>query len=88
VVVLSVTEGEDKPLKYPHMFQHARAMILNKIDLLPHLTFDVTKCLEFAHQVNPNLQVFQVSATTGEGLQHWYDWVTSQINALNRQGDP
>lgn len=86
VVVLSVTEGEDKPLKYPHMFQHASVMILNKIDLLSHLTFNVATCLEFAHRVNPNLQVFQVSATTGEGLQHWYDWVTAQINASNRQG--
>ncbi len=85
VVILSVTEGEDKPLKYPHMFQHASIMILNKIDLLPHLTFDVAKCLEFAHMVNPGLQIFQVSATTGEGLHNWYDWVTSQIRPSNQQ---
>ena len=85
VVILSVTEGEDKPLKYPHMFQHATIMILNKIDLLPHLTFNVAQCLEFAHMVNPGLQVFQVSATTGEGLQNWYDWVISQIRPSNRQ---
>lgn len=85
VVILSVTEGEDKPLKYPHMFQHASIMILNKIDLLPHLTFDVAKCLEFAHMVNPGLQIFQVSAATGEGLRNWYDWVTLQIKASNRQ---
>ncbi|MDT3779879.1 hydrogenase nickel incorporation protein HypB [Nitrospira sp. MA-1] len=85
VVVFSVTEGEDKPLKYPHMFQHASVMILNKIDLLPHLTFDVKTCLEFAHKVNPKLQVFQLSAITGEGLQHWYDWVTSQIKNSKKQ---
>lgn len=75
IVILSVTEGEDKPLKYPHMFQHSGLMILNKIDLLPHLTFDVAKCLTFARMVNPQLPVLQVSATTGEGLQDWYGWV-------------
>jgi len=85
VVILSVTEGEDKPLKYPHMFKNATTMILNKIDLLPYLRFDVTKCLEFAHRVNPGLQVFQVSASTGEGLQNWYGWVTSQIKNSNQQ---
>ena len=85
VVILSVTEGEDKPLKYPHMFKQASIMILNKIDLLPHLTFDVSKCLKFAHMVNPGLQVFQVSATTGEGLHNWYDWVTSQIKPSQQQ---
>lgn len=85
VVILSVTEGEDKPLKYPHMFKNATTMILNKIDLLPYLTFDVSKCLEFAHMVNPGLQVFQVSATTGEGLQNWYGWVTSQIKNSPQQ---
>lgn len=86
VVILSVTEGEDKPLKYPHMFKNASMMILNKIDLLPHLTFAVSKCLEFAHLVNPGLQVIQVSATTGEGLHNWYDWVTSQIKLSKQQG--
>ena len=85
VVILSVTEGEDKPLKYPHMFKKAGIMILNKIDLLPHLRFDVSKCLEFAHMVNPGLQVFQVSATTGQGLQNWYDWVTSQVKTPEHQ---
>ncbi|HQU28778.1 MAG TPA: hydrogenase nickel incorporation protein HypB, partial [Nitrospirales bacterium] len=85
VVILSVTEGEDKPLKYPHMFKNATTMILNKIDLLPYLTFDVAKCLEFANMVNPGLQVFQVSAITGEGLQHWYDWVALQIKPSQHQ---
>lgn len=83
VVILSVTEGEDKPLKYPHMFKNARMMIINKIDLLPYVFFDVTKCLEYAHLVNPGIEVLQVSATTGEGLQKWYDWVNSQVRALH-----
>jgi len=85
VMILSVTEGEDKPLKYPHMFKHASIMLMNKIDLLPYLTFDVSKCLEYAHMVNPGLRVFQVSATTGEGLQNWYGWVTSQIKNSPQQ---
>ncbi|PJG83064.1 hydrogenase nickel incorporation protein HypB [Caviibacterium pharyngocola] len=75
VVILSVTEGEDKPLKYPHMFAAAELMILNKIDLLPYLNFDVEKCLAYAKQVNPNIRVIQLSATTGEGLAQWLDWL-------------
>jgi hydrogenase nickel incorporation protein HypB len=82
IVILSVTEGEDKPLKYPHMFQHAGLMILNKIDLLPHLSFDVDACLKFARMVNPRLPVLQVSATTGEGLQDWYGWIKAQKDEL------
>jgi hydrogenase nickel incorporation protein HypB len=90
VVVLSVTEGEDKPLKYPHMFQASEIMILNKIDLLPYLSFDVAKCLHYARQVNPELKVFQVSATQGEGLPDWYAWVREQADAeagVARSGD-
>ncbi|MFM6912547.1 MAG: hydrogenase nickel incorporation protein HypB, partial [Dolichospermum sp.] len=67
VVILSVTEGEDKPIKYPYMFRSSDIMILTKIDLLPYLNFDVQRCLEYAKQVNPNMQIFQVSSTTGEG---------------------
>lgn len=78
VVILSTTEGEDKPLKYPHIFQASTIMILNKIDLLPHLTFDVDKCLDYARMVNPHIRIFQVSATTGAGMQSWYDWVQTQ----------
>jgi len=74
-VVASVTEGEDKPLKYPHMFAAADALVLNKVDLLPHLSFDVGAFLAHAHQVNPKLRVFPVSAQTGEGLVSWYDWL-------------
>lgn len=75
VVVLSVTEGEDKPLKYPQMFHAADIMLLNKIDLLPHLDFDVEKCLEMARRVSPGIRIFQLSAKTGEGMAKWYEWL-------------
>jgi hydrogenase nickel incorporation protein HypB len=74
-VVLSVTEGEDKPLKYPYMFRACRLMILNKIDLLPHVQFDVERCVAYARRVNPSIEVIRVSATTGEGLDDWYAWL-------------
>ena len=80
VAILSVTEGEDKPAKYPHMFRAANIMILNKIDLLPHLSFDVDACIKHAQSVNPNIKVFQVSATSGEGMGIWYQWIKDQIN--------
>lgn len=80
VVILSVTEGEDKPIKYPYMFRSSDIMILTKIDLLPYLQFDVQRCLEYAKQVNPKIQVFQVSATTGEGLEGLYNWLSQQVN--------
>ncbi|CAM4035664.1 hydrogenase nickel incorporation protein HypB [Roseateles saccharophilus] len=75
VVVLSVTEGEDKPLKYPDMFAAAELMLLNKVDLLPHLRFDVQRCIAAARQVNPALQVIQLSATSGEGMDEWLAWL-------------
>ncbi len=78
VVILSVTEGEDKPLKYPHMFRAAEVMILNKTDLLPHVDFDVDRAIENARAVNPDIAVLQVSARTGEGLQAWYGWLREQ----------
>jgi hydrogenase nickel incorporation protein HypB len=80
VVILSVTEGEDKPIKYPHMFRAAEMMILTKIDLLPYVKFDVHRCIEYAQQVNPKMQIFQVSATTGEGLENWYSWLTQKVS--------
>ncbi|MEH1808321.1 hydrogenase nickel incorporation protein HypB [Nostoc sp.] len=79
VVILSVTEGEDKPIKYPHMFRASDVMIITKIDLLPYVDFDVQKCIEYAVQVNPKIQIFQVSATTGVGLDNWYKWVTESL---------
>jgi hydrogenase nickel incorporation protein HypB len=78
VVVLSVTEGEDKPLKYPDMFAAADLMLLNKSDLLPHLSFDVGKCLAYALKVNPNLQTLVVSAQTGEGMAAFYAWIEAR----------
>lgn len=75
VAILSVTEGEDKPIKYPDMFHAADLLLLNKIDLLPYLDFDIEKCIEYARRVNPGIQVLQVSATTGEGLADWYQWI-------------
>jgi hydrogenase nickel incorporation protein HypB len=71
-VLLSVTEGEDKPLKYPHMFLDSEVMILTKTDLLPHVPFDLDRCLAYARQVNPRLEIVQLSAISGEGLDAWY----------------
>lgn len=82
VAILSVTEGEDKPIKYPHMFRASQVMILTKIDLLPYVQFDVQRCLDYARQVNPKMQIFQVSASTGEGLEAWYNWLESQSQQL------
>jgi len=79
VVVLSVTEGEDKPLKYPDMFAAADLMLLNKADLLPHLDFDISACLAAALRVNPHIQVLTVSARTGEGLAAFYAWIEARI---------
>jgi len=79
VAILSVTEGEDKPIKYPHMFRAADVMILNKIDLLPYLNFNVEDCIEYARTVNPNIKVFQLSAMSGEGMEDWYNWLKEQV---------
>lgn len=76
VVVLSVTEGEDKPLKYPDMFHAAELMILNKIDLLPYLDFDVEKCIDYARRINPRIKVLQLSVKTGQGMNEWLQWLT------------
>lgn len=82
VVILSVTEGEDKPLKYPDMFAASSLMILNKTDLLPYLKFDVARCIEYARRVNPGIQVLQLSATSGEGMAAWLDWIESSRSGL------
>ncbi|MEP6696760.1 MAG: hydrogenase nickel incorporation protein HypB [Pseudonocardiales bacterium] len=81
IVIMSVTEGDDKPLKYPQMFRAARLMVINKVDLLPYVTFDVRRCIDFARQVNPALQTLQVSATRGDGLDSWYGWLRAQLPA-------
>jgi hydrogenase nickel incorporation protein HypB len=78
VAVLSVTEGEDKPAKYPHMFRAAEIMILNKIDLLPYVKFDVDACISHALSVNPKIRVIKLSATSGENLSEWYHWLKQE----------
>lgn len=88
VVILSVTEGEDKPLKYPHMFRAAGLMLLNKIDLLPYLRFDVERCIASALEVNPGIRVLQVSATSGEGMDAWYDWLRMELSSRRRPAAP
>jgi len=82
VVILSVTEGEDKPLKYPDMFNAAGLMLLNKTDLLPYLQFDVDQCIAYAQRVNPGIKILQVSATTGEGMQAWYAWLRETYQSI------
>lgn len=79
VVVVSTTEGEDKPLKYPAMFRNATAMIINKIDLLPHLTTDITVLQRNALQINPSLEIFATSCTTAAGIREWCEWIRSHL---------
>ncbi len=79
VAVLSVTEGEDKPLKYPQMFQAADLLLVNKIDLLPYLRFDLEQCKAFARQVNPHIEIFELSCQSGAGMQRWYDWLAMGV---------
>ena len=78
VVMLSVTEGEDKPLKYPDIFYAADLMIINKIDLLPYVDFNMEQCIAYAKQINPNLIIIKLSATKGDGLSEWVQWIKAQ----------
>jgi len=78
VVVLSAAEGDDKPLKYPSMFFKSSLMVLNKIDLLPHVAFDVAAARTNAHRVHPGMDVVELSCTTGEGFDRWRDWLHKQ----------
>lgn len=81
VVILSITEGENKPLKYPHIFREAELMLINKIDLLPYVSFDVEKCIEYAKKINPAINILTTSALTSNGLNEWYNWLLNkQIN--------
>jgi hydrogenase nickel incorporation protein HypB len=77
VAILSVTEGDDKPIKYPHMFQAASLLLINKIDLLPHVDFKLDSCLDYARKINPGIEIMTLSATTGEGLEAWFDWISA-----------
>jgi hydrogenase nickel incorporation protein HypB len=87
VVTVSVTEGDDKPIKYPHMFRAAEMMILNKIDLLPYVQFDEQRCFAHARAVNPAIRVMRLSATRGDGLTDWYAWLLHE-RAARRAREP
>jgi hydrogenase nickel incorporation protein HypB len=84
VVVMSVTEGADKPLKYPHMFRTADLVLLNKIDLLPYVDFDMNAWGDAVRRVRPEAEVLSVSATRGDGLQAWYGWLRSRRQPVAR----
>lgn len=79
-MILSVTEGEDKPAKYPLMFHKSKVLLINKIDLLPYVDCSVEKIREEALKINPGMTIFEVSCKTGEGLDAWYDWVREEVN--------
>ena len=87
VVILSVTEGEDKPIKYPDLFHAADLLLVNKVDLLPHLDFDVEAAVAFAHRVRPGLEVIRVSATTGVGFEAWLAWLDRGVAAARAARD-
>ena len=81
VVIISITEGEDKPIKYPDMFYGSQVCIINKIDLLPYLKFDIEKLKDYAKKVNPNLVFFEVSAYTGQGMEAWYNFLKKSLKS-------
>ena len=85
VVILSVAEGDDKPLKYPHMFQAAQMMILNKTDLAPHVDFDPERAVANALRVNPSISTLRLSARTGEGLDRWYGWLRGELARVHER---
>lgn len=87
VVVTSVTDGDDKPLKYPHMFRAGDVLLVNKIDLLPYVRFDRDRCLTFAREMNPRICTFEVSATRGDGLDAWYGWLRQRAAQAHRVGE-
>ena len=81
VVLLSTTEGDDKPLKYPAMFRNASVLVVNKVDLVPYVNCDLARLVGHALSINPGLRVFQVSCTTGQGLDEWCAWLSAQVAA-------
>lgn len=82
IVILSVAEGDNKPLKYPDMFRSADLMILTKLDLLPYIEFDVEQCINYARRIKPNLEVLQLSVKHSEGLTPWYDWLVQKQRCI------
>jgi len=81
VVVLSVTEGEDKPLKYPGIFRGSQLMLINKADLLPYVEFDVARCVDYARRANPGIRSLMLSATKGQGMAEWLDWIEGGLRS-------
>ena len=88
VAILSVTEGDDKPAKYPDMFAAATLMLLNKVDLLEHVDFDVDRCIGHARRINPAIEVLQLSARRGDGMDAWLDWLDAQMAPVASAGAP
>jgi hydrogenase nickel incorporation protein HypB len=88
VVIISVTEGDDKPLKYPTMFHTSNICIINKTDLLPYVDFNVNKCKDYALRINHNLQFLEMSAKSGEGLENWYDWLRVEYKRVSQHPKP
>ena len=84
--LMNVTEGEDKPIKYPDMFHASDLMLLNKVDLLPYLNFNIEQCKEYARRVNPDIKILEVSAETGAGMDAWYQWIraTKQVARVDQ----
>nr|WP_090274736.1 hydrogenase nickel incorporation protein HypB [Mycolicibacterium komanii]CRL67672.1 hydrogenase nickel incorporation protein HypB [Mycolicibacterium komanii] len=83
VVIISVTEGDDKPMKYPHMFAAAGLVIINKIDLLPYVSFDLEKCCGYVRSLNRDAQILAMSAATGDGSSRWYEWIDDCANSAS-----
>ncbi len=84
-MILSVPEGHDKPLKYPLIFTVCDVLLINKIDVLPYFDFDMEKVVQYAHMRNPRLQIFPISAKTGEGMEAWTDWLRNEVSAWNQK---
>lgn len=84
VAIISVTEGDDKPLKYPDMFESSDLCIINKVDLLPYVNFDVEKCKEYARMANPKIEFLELSTTRGDGIGEWINWLMEKSNAVER----
>ena len=82
-MILSVPEGDDKPLKYPLMFSICDVLLVNKIDVLPYFDFDLDSCRKYVKKLNPNMKIIPISARTGEGIEEWADWLREQIKAWN-----
>ena len=85
VMILSVPEGDDKPLKYPLMFRESDALVISKIDTLPYFNFDMKKCEKYARELNPDIHIFPVSAKSGEGMQAWTDYLLASVSEWKKK---